>query len=114
LRAQKPPMQCSFEHKIEIGIMRPEQPGHNADPDDPTAPGWQSGFPAEYGWREWKPRGGASEWHGPFVTPEDATAAAECGRDEDPELGMLPIVRIDWVPTAPSPEGHRGGKRAPT
>jgi hypothetical protein len=86
---------AKFGRKIEVGISRPEQPDTSFDPEDSTGSGWRAGTPAAYGWRLWKPGEAPGEWVGTFPTPEATVTAAKEARETDPELGGLPIVRID-------------------
>lgn len=85
---------AKWEHRLQIGISRPEVPDTDPDPDDLTGYGFQAGFPAQWGWRVWKGSEGATDWVGNFQSREDARRGAEEAQMEEPDLAGLPIIDI--------------------
>jgi hypothetical protein len=89
------------DRRIEVRVVRAEEPATNVDPDDTTNRGYRPPVPAAYGWRvvQLLNRGAGPEegikvlqLHEPFSSPESATRAAEEARAGDPDLEDLPIV----------------------
>lgn len=88
---------AKWEHRLQIGISRPEVPDTDPDPDDLTGYGFQAGFPAQWGWRVWKGSEGATDW----------SATSNRGRTLGGERRRRRWKSLTWPGSPSSTSGRR-------